>query len=101
MRGEGRVVAAAVVGVQYERYIQNLGFKIGKFAVFAQYVQDVLRRRIFRLGFVNDERTVVCVVVTVCPVGIDGEHRELCYQLDALTQHVGNAYVVGVGIVAV
>ena len=49
----------------------------------------------------NDERAVVCVVVTVCPVGIDGEHRELCNELNTLAQHVGNVHVVRVGIIAV
>ena len=45
-----------------------------------------------------DDETLAVELVEVGLVGVDGEHRELRDQMQALAQHVAGGRVVGVGI---
>ena len=93
VRGERRVVAAAVLGVQHERHVEDERLELGELAVGAQHVQEVLGGRVLGLGPVDDEALAV-ELVEVGLVGVDGEHRELRDEVQALAQHVAGRGVV-------
>ena len=95
--GEGRVVAAAVLGMQHERHVEYERLEFGEAAVRAQHVKEVLGGRVLRLRPVDDEALVV-EFVEVGLVGVDGEHRELRDEVQALAQHVACRGAVGVRV---
>ena len=100
MRGEGGVVAAAVLGVEHQTEVQQLGLKRRVGRVLAQHHQEVLRRRAARHRVAHEERLPV-VIVHLRLIGI-GRHRgEARHQVDALAQHRRDAHRIGRLVIAV
>jgi len=93
MGGEGRVVAAAVFGMQHQRQIQQLRLQGRVAAVIAQHVQEVLRGGQFRLRGMNDE-AALAIVIHIGLVAVGREQRESGHQFQALPQHIreGNIF---------
>ena len=84
-RGEGGVVAAAVLHVQKQRNVQHVGLQRGVFAVGAQHLQQVLGGGKFRLRPVDIHAAVVHIVV-VGVVTVHRQHGEHADEFDALLQ---------------
>ena len=100
MHGEGRVVAAAVLGVQHQRQIQDSGLQLGIFAIRAQDVQQVFSGGKLGHGVV-DEQAFVQHIVAVRLITVYREHGEQRNELQALAQYILGAVVRGPGVVAV
>ena len=75
MRCEGGIIAAAMLGVQHQRQIQNLGFKIGIFAVRPQHIQNVLGRAQIFLGRVNVQ-ALLFMVMGIGLISVYGQKRK-------------------------
>ena len=99
MGGEGGVVAAAVLRVQHQAQVQNVGLQRGVLAVRSQQGQNVLRGGQVRPGGV-DVKAVAVLVVVVGLVGVHRDEREDGNEVDALTHHVGQGDVVRLVVVA-
>ena len=97
--GEGGVVAAAVVGVEHKRHVQGPGFQFRVAAVLPQQPQEVFGSAELRLGHM-DEQALARQAVPPRLIGVDGQHRHVGGELEALTQHVLQADVVGLVVVA-
>ena len=95
---KGRVVAAAVLGVQDERHIEDLRFEAGKVRILPQHVQDVFRRRVVGARAVDDEGIVV-VVEAGRRITVHREDGEFGEKLQTLPHDVGKRRVVGRGVV--
>ena len=97
-RGEGGVVAAAVLHVQYERGVQHLGLGGGVALVGAQHHQQVFGGGQRGVGAVDDH-ALHALVVVVGVVAVHRQQREFADQLDTLAQRVGHGGVLGVPVV--
>ena len=85
--GEGRVVAAAVLGVDNERDIENIGFKRGELPVGAQHIKDILGGGVFGLR-VAYEKALMQLEVFVGAVSVHGNEGHFGYYLYRLAQDV-------------
>ena len=94
------IVAAAVLGVQHQRKIQNAGLQLGIAAVCAQNVQQVFGGGELRNGVV-DVQALIEHIVAVRLIAVYRKQREQRNELQALAQHVFDAVVVGMRVVAV
>ena len=98
MVGEGGVVAAAVVCVEDQGHVQRPGLQLRVAAVLPQHPQKVLCGGQLRLGHVDEK--AVALAVPPGLVGVDGQHRHVAHQLETLTQHVFQADVIGLVVIA-
>lgn len=98
--GKGRVIAAAVLCVQDEAAVEQLGLVVGVFAVRADQVQDVLRGRALRVGHVQEHGRAV-KVAALRLIGVRDNDRELGGQADALTHDVLDRRLVRVAVVGI
>ena len=99
MVGEGGVVAAAVIGVKDQRHIQYPGLQRRIAAVLPEHHQEILRGGLSGVRLMDEQAAALGILVGL--VGIDGQHRHIGDQLQALTQYVGQADVVGLIVIAV
>ena len=83
--------------MQHEGHVEHERLERGELAVGTEHVQEVLGGRVVRLRPVDDEALAV-ELVEVRLVGVDGEHRELRNQVQALAKHVARARVLGLRI---
>ena len=98
--GEGAVVAAAVLGVEHQAEIQQLGLAVGEFVVLAHGVEEVLGQRHSVLRPVEVEG----VAVEIAPlggVGVGHDHRGAGDEGDGLTQLVLQSHNLGLVIVRI
>lgn len=100
LHGKGRVIAAAVLCVQDEAAVEQLGLVVGVFAVRADQVQDVLRGRALRVGHVQEHGRAV-KVAALRLIGVRDNDRELGGQADALTHDVLDRRLVRVAVVGI
>jgi len=98
--GEGGVVAAAVVGVEHQHHVQDVGFLVGVALVRAHHAQEVLRQGQLRLRIVDIQR-VAQQVVPHDGIGVGHDKRHPRHDLHRLAQHVGGGSVVGAGVVGI
>ena len=85
--GEGGVVAAAVVRVDDQDAVQEVGLSLGELAVRPEHVEDVLRYGVFRTGIMDDQGLAV-ELMDLGLVAVAGDGRELGDQIDALAEHL-------------
>ena len=97
---EGRVVAAAVLRVDHEHHVQQMGLFIGVALVRAHHAEEVLRRGQLRHREM-DMQGVAVEVVALHRVGIGHNGREIANELDGLQQHIVDGGVVRVRIVGI
>ena len=100
MGGKAGVVTAAVLHVQDQGDIQDLRLQRRIAAVRAQNVQNILRGGQFGLGLVYVQALSV-MVVTVCLIAVDRQHREKGDQLQTLSEYVRQGRVVRPVVVGV
>ena len=98
--GKGRVVAAAVLGMQGEHQVQKVRLFRGKLIVPAQHVQEVLRQRHVLLRHVQVERLSI-VIVLLGGVGVGHNDRKARRQFHRLAHDVFNGRVVRVGVIGI
>ena len=96
--GEGRVVAAAVLGVEYQREVEHLGLQGCEGAVGSQRPEQHLGRRLTG-KWVVDIQTVALRIMVVRLIRVHREQGEQRYELEALSEHVVDAQVHDVVIV--
>ncbi len=94
MGGKGGVVAAAVLSVQHQRQVQQLGFEGRVLAVVAQHVEEIFGGGEFRARGVNHQ-TAPAVIINVGVIAIDRQQRERGNQLQRLPQHIGDGDILG------
>ena len=63
VRRKGRVVAAAVLGVENEHHVEDSRFEFGKAFVVAHECEHGFRRRKLGVGLVDNERVVFVIVL--------------------------------------
>ena len=93
MGGKGGVVAAAVLRVEHEADIQNVGLPEGVGGVGAEQREDVLRCGELRTGGMDEEGIPLLVVIGL--IAVDGVEREGGDKLHTLPHHIGQTDVVG------
>ena len=100
MRGEGGIVAAAVLGVQPQGKVEQLCLKRRILAGDAQHTQSVFRRgqSFFRAV---DYQALSAVKVLIGLIAIYRQHRECRYQMQTLPQDVFGGNVVRVIVIAI
>ena len=98
--GEGGAVAAAMVRVDQQAHIQQLGLLVGELLVRAVGAEDVLRRALAGLGQM-EEHALLIVIAALHLVGVDHHGGHACNEVDALVQDVLQAQVLGVLIVGI
>ena len=94
--GEGRVVAAAVLGVQDQRQVQRLRLEPGVAPALAREHEDVLGGRLRRVGVADHQRAAV-VVVGLRLVGVGGDGRNRADEVNGLREAGLERQVVGRG----
>ena len=99
VRGEGGVVAAAVLHVQNQCQVQHAGFQVGVGLVGPQHAQKVLRGGKAVIRAVDIEAFVTLIVV-VAVVAIYRQQRKHGDQHQTLPQHIGQRHVAHVVIIA-
>ena len=100
MRGECRVVTAAVLCVNNQAAVEQLSLVVGERAVRTDKAQDVFGRGQLGVGLVQEHRLAL-EVAAACLVGVGDDDRELGHQTDALTQDVLGRDIVRGGVVGV
>ena len=100
MRGEGGVVASAVLRMEHKGKVENLGFQLRIAAVRAQDAQDVLRCGELWQRVVDEEAFAV-VIIIIGMIAVNRQQGEGCNQLQALAQHVINADIVCIVVVRI
>jgi hypothetical protein len=98
--GEGGVVAAAVVGVEHQHHVQDVGFLVGVALVRAHHAQEVFRQGQLRLRVVDIKR-MAQQVVPHDGIGVGHDKGHPRHDLHRLAQHVGGGSVVGAGVVGI
>ena len=84
---EGGVVAAAVLGVDHQHHIQQMGFLFGILLVGADHPQEVFRRGQI-IHRIMDMQGVSLKIMTLYSVGVGHNRGEAADQLDRLQQHI-------------
>ncbi len=97
---ERGVVTTAVLCVDDEGGVQNLGLQGAEVSVQTQHVENVFRRGVVVLGRMDEERVSV-VVVFVGLIAVDRQLREQGYELKALPEDIVHGGVVRVTVVGV
>ena len=95
VRGEGGVVAAAVLGVKDERKVERLRLQPRVAAVLADHRQEVLRRGLPGVRVTEEERRAV-VVVRLRLEGVGRDRRDGANEIDGLLQTLLDGEVVGI-----
>ena len=97
---EGGVVAAAVLRVDHEHHVQQMGLFFGIVGVRPDHPQEVLRRGQLRNGEV-DVQGVPLEIVALHRVGVGHDGGEAADELHRLQQQIGDGGIVRVGVVGV
>ena len=97
---EGGVVAAAVLGVDHQHHIQQMGFLLGVLFVGTYHPQEVFRRGQIILREM-DVQGIPLEIVALHRVGVGHDRGEAAHQLDGLQQHVFHRGVVGIIVIGV
>ena len=98
MHSECGVVAAAVFRMEHQTQIQQFCFQTGIFAVRTHHIQNVFRNGKLRVRLLDKHASVVAEVHR----SLIAEHcqrRELGHQLDTLPHYVGQAGIIGLGVI--
>ena len=98
MVGEGGIVAAAVVRVEHKGHVQHPGLQSRVAQVLPEHQQEILCRGQLRPGHVDEQALPLSVPPSL--VGVDGQHRHVAQELEGLAQHVLQADVVGLVVIA-
>jgi hypothetical protein len=98
--GEGGVVAAAVVGVQHQHHVQNVGLLLGVALVLPHHAQEVFSQGKAGLGIVDIQR-MAQQIVAHDGVGVGHDEGHARHDLHRLAQHVGGGGVVRAGVVGI
>ena len=97
VRGEGGVVAAAVLSVKDEREVERLRLQPRVAAILADHRQEVLRRGLPGIGVAEEERRAV-VVVRLRLEGVGRNRRDGADEVDGLLQALLDGEVVGISL---
>ena len=95
---KGRVVTAAVLGMQDQCDVEDARFQLGILFIAAEHQKDVFRHRAAVTGIIDVERMSFDKVV-VGMVGIQGDHRQYRDQLQTLRHNIGDRGVICVLVV--
>lgn len=99
-RGERRVVAAAVIRMEDETEIEQLGFELAEIFVRADQIENGFRMGKALDRIVQDEAVVV-VVVVINAIGVRSDDRQAADQLQTLAHDIWQADIVGAFVVGV
>ena len=83
----GRHLPSAVFGMYHKRNIEYFRFKLSIFAVWSQYMKNILRCGKI-LARRMDIKAVPVMIVTVCLISVNGKKRKQRDELQTLTQYV-------------
>ena len=100
MRGEGRIVAAAVLGVQHQSKVEQLRLKRCIFAGDAQHPQSIFCRGKPFFRSVNYQ-TLSAVKMLIGLIAVYRQHRECRYQMQTLPQYIFGGNIVRVIVIGV
>ena len=97
MGGESGVIAAAVLGVEHQADVQNVGLPEGVGGIGAQQGENVLGSGQLGAGRVDIER--IALFVVVCLVAVHRVEGEGGDELHTLAHHIGQGDVVGLVVI--
>jgi len=98
--GKGGAVAAAVVGMDQQAHIQQLGFLVSKLLVRAVGAQDVLRGALAGLGHV-EEHALLIIIAALHLVSVHHHGGHTGDQIDALVQDILQRQILGMLVVGI
>ena len=97
---KGGIVSAAVLSVEHQGDIQKLRLQRRELLMLTHDAEQVFCCGQLRLR-IMDVKPPVLHVVTVGQIGVSGDQRYICDQLDGLTQNVGYGQIVRLRVVGI